>query len=78
MSAGIYLRSLYKGLVPIYEVEAARQAGRYSLEHWYSEMSEMERALVIARRRIENQMKNLQSEAEAEQLRREANKNRKT
>lgn len=76
ISAGISLRLLRKGLVPIYEEHSARIERNISLEVW-SEMGEMEKALIIAQRRIAIAMKNLQSDAEAEQIKREANKNRK-
>lgn len=77
VSAGVSLRLLGNGLAPVFEVEDARQENRISIQTWYFEMSEMERALIIARRRIDRAMKNLQTEAEIKKAEREANKNRK-
>lgn len=73
VSAGINLRSLGNGLVPIFEEHETREEAGYSMDAWY-ELSPMERAFAVARRRIRNAMKNLQAEAEIRQAKREANK----
>lgn len=57
------MRKLAGDLVPIYEEHAARLERGISLDVW-SDMNEIEKALIIARRRIGIQMQNLQTEAE--------------
>jgi hypothetical protein len=63
VSAGIRLRSLAEGLVPIFEEHMTRLERGISIEDW-GKMDSTEKALVIASRRIAIAMKNLQSEAE--------------
>jgi len=63
VSAGIRLRSLAQGLVPLYEEHTTRLERGISIEDW-GKMDSTEKALVIAARRITIAMKNLQSEAE--------------
>lgn len=71
VSAGVSLRLLGKGLVPIFEEHEARIRAGISLEKW-GEMSETEKALIIAVRRADRAMKNLQTEAEIRKMEREA------
>lgn len=76
VSAGIYWRSIGVGMVPIFEEQAARLERNISLAEWAS-MPPMERALVIAVRRVDNAVKNLQTEAEVRASKRNMNKNMK-
>ena len=71
VNAGIYWRSLGEGFVPIYEEHLARLERNISMEAWYS-MEAMERAMIIAVRRIENATKGHQSEAESKKLKRQS------
>ncbi len=71
VDAGIIWRSIGEGMVPIFEEHAARSERGYSVEKWYA-LEPMERAMIIAIRRIDNAMKNHYSEAEAKQAKREA------
>lgn len=64
VSAGIRWQSLSPELVPIYEEQAARLEKNISLEAW-GNMSPVEKAIVIAVRRIDNAAKNLHAEAES-------------
>jgi hypothetical protein len=73
VSAGISLRSLGNDLVPLFEEHEARVERGYDIDGWYS-LSSMERAFCVAQRRIRIAMKNLQSEAEIDKSKREANK----
>jgi hypothetical protein len=63
VSAGIGLRALSAGMVPIYEEHSARLDRGISVDAWLN-MTETEKALIIASRRIATQMQNLQTEAE--------------
>jgi hypothetical protein len=73
VSAGIKWRKLDTGMVPIFEEHTVRMERGYSLEAWYS-LNPMERAIVVAQKRLENSMKNLQSEAEAKHAKKQAQK----
>lgn len=70
VSAGIHWRSLGKEMVPIFEEYQAREERGIGLKQWY-EMEPMERAIVVAVRRIGNAARNHQAEAEIK-----ANKNK--
>lgn len=61
-------------LVPVYEEHAARIEAGFSITDW-TETDETEKALIIAKRRISIQMRNLQTDAEIRQTKRNANKN---
>lgn len=74
-SAGVRLRALGKGLVPVFEEHEARLERGYSLEEW-SAMAEMEKALVIAARRTHIAIQNLQTEAEIKKAEQEAKRKR--
>lgn len=50
-------------MVPTFEEHIARVERNISISTW-SEMDPMEKAIIIALRRIDNAMKNLQMEAE--------------
>lgn len=73
VSAGINLRSLGNGLVPIFEEHETRTEIGKSIDEWYA-MTHMERAFSVAQRRVRNAMKNLQAEAEIRQAKKEANR----
>jgi len=69
ISAGISWRKLAPDLVPLFEEHSARIERDKSIEQWYG-MEPMERAIIIAQRRIEIAMKNHQSDAEAKAAKR--------
>src|SRR5262245_51032566 len=71
ISVGVVLRSSSEEMVPFYEEHAARLERGISLENWAS-MPVMEKALLIAHRRISISMKNLQTEAEIKESERKA------
>lgn len=50
-------------MVPIFEEQSTRLERGFSIQSWL-ELDPIERAMIIAIRRIENSMKNLQAEAE--------------
>lgn len=66
VSAGVRLRSYSTGLVPLYEEHETRLERGIGLEAW-SEMEEMEKALIIAARRVRIAIHNLQEEAQIKQ-----------
>jgi len=63
VSSGVSLRSYGKGMIPIYEEHVTRIERGIGLMAW-SEMEEMEKALIVASRRIRIAMQNLQEEAQ--------------
>lgn len=63
ISAGIRWGALGADMVPTFEETSARLERGYSVEAW-SKMDAMEKAIVIAQRRIDIAVKNLQAEAE--------------
>lgn len=63
MSAGIRWRSFGKGMVPIFEEHLARNEKKYTLDEWYA-LDPLDRAMIIAIRRIDNASKNHQAQAE--------------
>jgi hypothetical protein len=67
------LRKLGLDLVPIFEEQTARLGRGISLDDW-GRMTETEKALIIAQRRIVTQMKNLQTEAEIRKAKQESKK----
>lgn len=73
VNAGISWKSLGQGMVPIFEEHSARLERGYSLEKWYA-LDGMERAMVIAAKRIDTAMKNHYSEAESKQMKRDSKK----
>lgn len=60
-------------MVPIFEEHAARLEKNYKLREWY-ELDSMERAMIIAVRRIEIAAKNQQTEAEINKSKQDAKK----
>lgn len=75
MNAGVKLKAYANGLVPIYEEHTARLERGIGLEAW-SEMEEMEKALIVAGRRVRVAMHNLQEEAQIKQSERDAKRKR--
>lgn len=75
ISAGVMWGSLGDGFVPIFEEHAARLERNYTLEAWY-ELDSMERAMVVAMRRIDIATKNLQSDAEIRKAKADAARNK--
>lgn len=73
ISAGIQLRALGSGLVTLQEEHTTRLERGISIQAW-ADMPEMEKAMVVAVRRNTIAMRNLQTEAEIEQSKREAQK----
>ena len=63
-------------MVPIYEEHIARLERSYSIEDWYK-LDPIERAMVVAIRRIDTAAKNIQSEAEMADAKRNANKGKR-
>lgn len=57
------MRSLAKGLIPVYEEHSARISNSMSLNEW-DELPYMERAIIVAMYRIKNSIGNLKAEAE--------------
>lgn len=70
ISAGIILRSMGTGLIPIYEEHAARLERGIDLQTW-AQMDVTEKALLVAVRRVRIAERNLQSEAEIAKSERE-------
>lgn len=70
VSAGIRWRSLGRDMVPIFEEHMARDEKGIRMKDWYA-MEPMERAMVIAVRRISNAAKNQQAEAEIKDAKRQ-------
>lgn len=63
INAGIRLRSIGKGMVPVYEEHDIRIENKMSLEEW-DKLPYMERAIIVAVSRVKRAMNNLHSEAE--------------
>ena len=59
-------------MVPLFEEQIARLERNYSIDEWLK-LSEMERAMVIAIRRIDNATKSIQAEAEIKEMKRKNN-----
>ena len=74
VSAGIKWRSLGPDMVPIFEEHSARLERGYTLTAWYA-LEPMERAIVIAQRRLENASKNLHNDAQTAHAKKNAGKN---
>lgn len=75
INAGIMVRSLANGIVPIYEEHEARLERGIGIDDWMR-MDEREKALLIASRRIHLAIHNLQEEAQIRQAQREAKRRR--
>jgi len=63
VSAGIGLRSLVKGMIPVFEEQDVRIDNRMSLAEW-DDLPYMERVIIVALTRTKRAMSNLQTEAE--------------
>jgi len=63
ISAGIRLRSLGNGMIPVFEEHEVRVDNKMSLTEW-DELPYMERVIIVAVSRIKKSMSNLQAEAE--------------
>ena len=63
VSAGIGLRSLGKGMIPVFEEHDVRIDNKMSLTEW-DKLPYMERVILVAMTRTRRAMSNLQSEAE--------------
>lgn len=73
VSAGISWGQIGAEMVPIFEEQIARVERNYTLEQW-AKLPRMEKALIIAIRRVDNASKNLQAEAEIAKAKRDAKK----
>ena len=62
-SAGVRWGALDSDMVPIFEEQLARLEKNYKMQEWY-ELDAMQRAMVIAVRRVDIATKNHQTEAE--------------
>ena len=60
---GIQWGSLGVEMVPIFEEQSARLERGFSIQSWI-DMDPIERAMIVAIRRIDNSMKNIQADAE--------------
>ena len=67
ISAGIRLKTLIFGLVPVYEEHAARKSEGYKLKEWY-ELSSFERAFAVAVFRTEKAIESHQNDAEIAEM----------
>lgn len=74
MSAGIHLRSLGEGIVPIQEEHEARLERGIGVEAWMA-MDVTEKALVIAIRRTRISIENINTEAQIKHAERMAKRN---
>lgn len=63
VSSGAEMRTLGKGMVAVFEEHTARLERDICLEEWQA-MDPFEKALIIAQRRIQIALENLQSEAQ--------------
>lgn len=73
VSAGIRWNAFDNGMVPFFEEHTIRLENHYSVEAWYA-LPAMERAICIARKRIDIAIQNLQSEAEIKRAKQQAKK----
>jgi len=73
VSSGVRLRALGTGLVPLYEEHESRLERNIDLVTW-SGMEELEKAIIIAARRIRIAIANLQAEADIKKQQKDAKK----
>lgn len=74
VNVGVRLRTFFgEGMVPIFEEQSARLEAGIRVEEW-SRMDRMEKALIVAHRRIRIAMQNLQAEAEIKKAESESKK----
>lgn len=71
VSAGVQLRAFGREMVPLYEEHTARLESGTNLREWEA-MDEMEKAIVIAQRRIRMALENLQADAQIKAAKRQA------
>jgi hypothetical protein len=60
-SAGVRLRVIGKGMVPVFEEQDVRLESRFSLEEWEN-LPYMERVIMVALRRIKSAIEAIQAE----------------
>ncbi len=72
ISAGIRLKQLVHGLVPVYEEHAARKSEGYDIKEWY-ELTPFDRAFSVAMFRTEKAIEAHQNDAEIAEMK---NKNK--
>lgn len=70
VSVGIRWGALGADMVPILEETSARLSQRYTVDEW-SRLDPMEKALIIAEKRVHNAIQNIQSEAEMRKIKSE-------
>lgn len=63
VATGIRWGALGTGMVPVFEETSARIEKHLTLGQWAA-LDPMEKALIIAQRRIDNAIRNIQNEAE--------------
>lgn len=73
VSADITWGALSPDMVPIFEEQVARLERGYTVQAWY-DLDPLERAMVVAIRRIDIAQKNLQADEEIRRARRDARK----
>jgi len=73
VASGAELRMLGAGLVPLYEEHTARLERDIDLDRWQV-MDPIEKALIIAQRRIRLALENLQAEAQIKAAKRKSAK----
>ena len=73
ISSGTELKVIGADMVPLYEEHTARLEARFTLAEWTA-LDVMEKALVIAQRRISIALENIQSEAQINHAKRNAGK----
>jgi hypothetical protein len=76
ISAGVRLRSLGNGLIPVFEEHQVRIENRMTLAEW-DEIPYMEKAMIVAIRRTDHSIKNLQAEAEIRENERQVKKGKR-
>ena len=75
VNAGVSLRIYGSKMIPLYEEHAARLERGIGLQAW-GEMEEMEKALIVAARRIRIAIRNLQEEAQIKESERHMKRKR--
>jgi hypothetical protein len=73
VSAGIRWGAIGAEMVPLFEEHSERIRRRYSLNEW-AQLDPLEKAMMIAIRRIDTSMRNLQAEAETRAAKAKAKK----
>lgn len=73
VSAGIRWGALGVDMVPVFEEATVRIEQRYTIEEW-ARLDPMEKAIMVAQKRIHNAIQNIQSEAEMRRMKQEQRK----